>query len=113
MEAFGTDDLQFGERVLNQIATILSPKHDRPDLLNSAATFLHSMKTADEMGCLMLVQMVGVQDLAMKFMGRAANPEHTVEIVDANINRATKLMRTFTAQMEARSLFCRGIVRKG
>jgi len=47
------------------------------------------------------VQMMGVHNLAMECLKRASSEKQTTEGVDAHINRATKLLRTFTTQMEA------------
>ena len=44
--------------------------------------------------------MMGVHNLAMECLMRASSEKQTIEGVDANINRATKLLRTFTTQME-------------
>ena len=45
--------------------------------------------------------MIGVHSLAIECLKRASLEGQTTFGMDANINRATKLLRTFTAQMEA------------
>jgi len=47
-----------------------------------------------------VTQMVNVHNLAMEFSRRSMFDEQSVEGVERNINRVTKLMRTFTAQAE-------------
>ena len=47
------------------------------------------------------MQMVGVHNLAMDSMARAGAPGQTFEVIAANVNLATKLLRTYTTQMEA------------
>ena len=44
--------------------------------------------------------MVGTQRLAMTFLTRATLEGQTVESVDANVARATRLMRLFNEQVE-------------
>jgi hypothetical protein len=55
----------------------------------------------DELEGLLAVQMIGVHSLAVACLIRASLKGQTQEGMDANIHRATKLLRTFTAQMEA------------
>ena len=45
--------------------------------------------------------MVGVHTLAVRYLTRASWQDQTPEATEANIHLATKLLRTFTAQMEA------------
>ena len=49
---------------------------------------------------MLAVQMVAVHTLTMECMARAASREQTDLGVEVNINRATKLMRTFANQTE-------------
>lgn len=44
--------------------------------------------------------MVGVHSLAMRCLERASR-ENRMDAMDSHINHATKLLRTFTTQMEA------------
>jgi hypothetical protein len=46
-------------------------------------------------------QMVSVHELAMEISKRALIRNQTVGSKDQNVNRITKLMRTYTTQMEA------------
>ncbi len=50
---------------------------------------------------MLATQMIAANDLAMMFMYRASQKEQPSEIIDANISRATRLMRVFTEQLEA------------
>jgi hypothetical protein len=45
--------------------------------------------------------MVGTQHSAMHFLARSLAKDQQVEVVDRNLNRAVKLMRLFTEQLEA------------
>jgi hypothetical protein len=59
------------------------------------------MGPKDELEGLLAVQMIGVHSLSMECLKRASLEGQTTVGIDTNINRATKLLRTFTAQMEA------------
>jgi hypothetical protein len=50
---------------------------------------------------MLATQMVCIYNLSLECAKRAMLPDQTSDGVNYNINRATKLMRTFTAQMEA------------
>jgi hypothetical protein len=54
----------------------------------------------NELESLLVAQMLGVHNLAMMTMGRAMITDQIPEGVDANINRATKLLRVFMSQIE-------------
>ena len=45
--------------------------------------------------------MAAVHNMAMEMSSRAMISDQTVDGVDRNVNRVTKLMRTFTTQIEA------------
>lgn len=101
-EACGTTDADLANTLLDQAQrTLFSPQQPIANKCNIAAAILHGIKPRDELEGLLAVQMVGVHNLAMEFMKRAILEEQTPEGVDANVNRATKLLRTFTAQIEA------------
>ncbi len=66
-----------------------------------AMATIHDIGAKDQLEGLLAVQMMGVHNLAMEYLKRASSEKETTEGVDANINCATKLLRTFTTQMEA------------
>ena len=47
------------------------------------------------------VQMIGVHNVAMETLKRAMLSRQSFAGKQANVNQATKMLRTFTAQMEA------------
>jgi len=55
----------------------------------------------DTIESLLAAQMVATHNMAMAFSKRAMLVDQTPQGVDANINRVTKLMRTYVAQVEA------------
>ena len=101
-ESCGTIDDQLAGTLLDQAQkTLFYPSTSKIDKCNIVIAALHGIKPKDELEGMLAVQMVGVHNLAMEFMKRAMLPEQTGEGVDCNVNRATKLLRTFTAQIEA------------
>ena len=62
---------------------------------------VHSLGARDGLEALLAVQMVGVHNLAMKFLANAALEDQTDYGIEVNVNRANRLLRTFTAQVEA------------
>jgi hypothetical protein len=62
---------------------------------------VHSLGARDGLETLLAVQMVGVHNLAMKFLANAALKDQTDYGTEVNVNRANRLLRTFTAQVEA------------
>ena len=62
---------------------------------------IHSLGARDGLEALLAVQMVGVHTMAMKFLARVALEDQTDHGREVNVNRANRLLRTFTAQMEA------------
>jgi hypothetical protein len=65
------------------------------------AAALSSLGVRDGLEALLSAQMVSVHSLAMKFLARAAVKNQTDAGIELNVNRANKLLRTFTAQVEA------------
>lgn len=101
-KAIGTHDLELAShffRQLNNISIFTDQSH--VDRLNTALALLHGIKPHDALEALLAVQMIGVHNLAMDFMARSILKEQTFEGCDANVNWAMKLLRTFTAQIEA------------
>ncbi len=49
---------------------------------------------------MLAVQMIGAQRAAMTFLERATLPGQTSDGIDANVLRATRLMRLFNEQVE-------------
>jgi hypothetical protein len=62
---------------------------------------IHSIGARDGLEALLASQMVATHSLAMHCMAVAGIDDQTEMGKDVNINRAIRLMRTFTAQVEA------------
>jgi len=100
--AFGTEDHALQERLFEQVGRSVPDVagHDKKSLdpLVAALQGIHPQDTLEGM---LAVQMVAIHNMAMECMKRAATPEQSDLALEAYINRATKLMRTFAAQTEA------------
>jgi len=100
---FGTNNedsnLGLAQQVVDFVPTVAGKRDLRT--LKWALTTLCEIGPQDELERLLAVQMVGVHRLAVECLGRASRTNQTAEGMDSNINHATKLLRTFTTQMEA------------
>lgn len=101
-KTFGTEDKALQDQLLCQAASAV------PDFAGSELkTFDHivaalrGIRPQDSLEGMLATQMVSVHTLAMTCMGRAARQEQSDLGIEVNLNRATKLMRTFVIQIEA------------
>jgi hypothetical protein len=101
VEAFATGDSDLVSHLLGQLAdTVPSGEYRNIANINFVAAALHSIGPRDGLEALLCAQMVGVHNIAMEFLKRAALKEQTPYGVDANVNRATRLLRTFAKQVD-------------
>lgn len=99
-EALGVTDQDLTSKLLNQAISTFS-LNDQGDRCNNALALLYGIKPKDELESLLAVQMIGVHNMAMDFMQRAMLPEQTFDGLNLCMEVATKMLRTFTAQIEA------------
>ena len=97
-EAFGTAQGDFAAQMLQQAAA--THREGGPNALNTTIAAASGIKPQDELEGMLAAQMIGVHNLSMEFLERAAKLDNP-ELVTQNVERATKLLRTFTAQVEA------------
>ncbi len=108
-ESLGTPDKELQSFLLNQVMETFKGCHssegydyDRlAEFCNNAMAILEGIAPQDEIEGMLAVQMIGVHNLAMSLMSRAMITDQTFEGRQANVNYATKMLRTFTTQMEA------------
>lgn len=108
-EAFGTPDKDLHNYLLNQVVRTFSGcvsseglNHDRlGNFANNAMALLNGIQPQDEIEGMLAVQMIAVHNMAMETMKRAMITDQTSFGMEANVNYATKMLRTFNAQMEA------------
>jgi len=99
LEALRTSDGEAAVRILGQAASTAS-SGDQESRLNCALATLLGIHPKDQLEALLAAQMLGVHNLAMRFMGGAVENQN-VDVVDHSVNWAIRLLRTFVDQMEA------------
>src|SRR4051794_3424067 len=104
MNAFGITSTDLAERLMMQIITATHVQPSGPpvsaETLNAALAAVTGIAPRDEAEAMLATQMVSVHWLAMTMLQRAALDQPSFEIYDSIVNRATKLLRTYTAQLE-------------
>jgi hypothetical protein len=100
---FGTKDRDCANFLLSQIAQIHPDLNDTnaTTIINACTPLLAGIGPRDELELMLAVQMLGIHSLSLEMIKRAAAPKATAESVNFAINRAVKLSKTFTAQIEA------------
>ena len=99
---FGSRDSDTLDLFMSQIIGVMNPGHkDRAKALNQMTPLLRAINPTNELESMLAVQMIGIHNMSMAMMKRAMLPDQTVDGVNHNVNRVTKLSRTFIAQMEA------------
>ena len=108
-EAFGTADNDLQGYLTNQITQVFSgvlssdscDYDEAATATNQAMAILAGIQPRDELEALLISQMIGTHNMSMACMRRAMlSGQHPVGR-DNSINMATKLTRTYVAQMEA------------
>ncbi len=101
-QAFATTDVSLIAYLSLQAISAAGGKPVKDDFASDYSfAAVHSLGARDGLEALLAVQMVGVHSLAMKFLATAALKDQTDYGVESSINRANRLLRTFTAQVEA------------
>ena len=103
LRIFGTNNRDSTLALTRQVIALAKNVAGERDLQNLkyAMAIINGIGPRDELEGLLAVQMIGVHGLAVECLRLASLRDQTEEGLDANINRATKLLRTFTTQMEA------------
>lgn len=98
-ETTGCTHMQAAERLVTQV---INTQHQTKEAFNanSALGMLNGLAPENTLEGMLCAQMVSCHNTAQEFLRKATTSENP-EAVDRQINRATKLMRTFTAQVEA------------
>jgi hypothetical protein len=99
----GTQRLDAADRFVAQAGYALvwpKPK-DADDHLIRASAVMAEMAPQNATETMLAIQMIAANDAALLFLRRATFDQQHVEAIDANVLRATRLMRVFTEQLEA------------
>ncbi len=99
---FGTTDIDVMDMFTGQIQKVIGPGCDDPArALNQAMPLLLAIRPENEVETMLAAQMIGIHTMSMSMMRRAMLSDQTVEGVSNNVNRVTKLSRTFIGLLEA------------
>lgn len=101
-EGFGTSNEDLIVRLFGQVM-YADPRADLTKGRDASAilAILRGIHAKDELESLLAAQIAATHNLAMEFLRQASLREQTTFGIDVNVNRATKLLRCFTAQVEA------------
>ena len=100
----GIKSKELAQRILSQVQLIqvLEPPTDPlGDRLGIALQTLRELQPQNATQALLASQMIGVHHAAITFLYRATLQGQTFDGTDANVLRATRLMRLFNEQLEA------------
>ena len=104
MNALGTTSVDLADRLVSQIvnATHLQPSSESisENTLNAALGAVAGIAPRDEAEAMLAAQMVGVHWIAMDLLRQVGVTDNRILFNDAG-NLAVKLLRTYTAQLEA------------
>jgi len=102
MAATGTTDPSIAKKLLSDAAGTFSGNDERgAKSINQSMALIHGIGPRDELEGMLAAQMVGVHNLTMTCLRKAACEGQTSAGIDLNVNRATKLLRASTALVEA------------
>ena len=76
------------------------PYLENDKAVTSTIGLVQGIGPRDTLEGLLAAQMVATHTASMEMLRRSLLPEQTVEGANYNVNRAVKLMRTFTAQVQ-------------
>ncbi len=99
----GTGNVDSANLMLNQIASATLRDDSRSAdeaILNGIIATIAGIAPRDETEAMLALQMVATHNAGMQMLKRAMLTQPT-DVADSIVNRATKLLRTYTAQVEA------------
>ena len=108
-KSFGTADPQFQAYLLTHVVrsfeAVLNRKgYDKQkytEACNIVLSILHGIKPRDEVETMLIMQMIGVHNLAMLSLGGSIIGDQPADGRVHLVNQSAKMLRTFTSQMEA------------
>ena len=101
-DIFGTKSFNVSSQLLKDAMNISAAGGEYTNSSsNLAFDFIKEIKPQDPLEAMLAIQMLGTHLASCKSFYRANLANQTQEMVSESINRATKLSKTFIAQMEA------------
>ena len=103
LDAFGTESPAFANRAMGRLGAIM--RHKGSELptqteLNAALAAIDGTRPADEIEAMLAVEMIATHEMALDMLIRAKQADLTPTLQECG-SLAVKLLRTFTAQVEA------------
>ncbi len=104
-QATGTKAPQLQQWLINQVNAALClheglPEHEHRSRVQAAVSMLQGIGPKDEIEGMLAAQMVATHNAAMQCLEQAMAQEQTFEGREQSLKYATKLLSTFTRQME-------------
>ena len=100
MDTFGTRSTEAVDTLISQLANAVAPGGEISEAqLNGALATVHGIAPQDEAEAMLAVQMVATHTAALSALQKARTAEYRPGL-DSWGNLATKLLRTYTAQLE-------------
>lgn len=102
MTSFGSCSIPFVDEAIVQLVKVSGERGKQATQkdANAALAFISAVGPTNELECAMALQLHGTNALALELLSRARNTDDRLATVEYT-NLATKLSRTFTAQVEA------------
>jgi hypothetical protein len=99
--ACGVESQELGLRLIEQVMSmqLWSDKKGTVERFAQAIAMLGEMHPKNAQEAMLAVQMTAVHETALVLLKRATLPGQTFEATDANVVRATRLMRVFNEQL--------------
>ncbi len=99
--AFGTVEPEFSKLMVNSVGNAVKSGKTVPEMaFNGTLAAMYALAPRDEIEGMLVLQMVAVHEASIT-MVRRLNHCETIDQQNSASNALTKLMRTYTAQMEA------------
>lgn len=101
--ATGTRSYEVAKRIIYQVsnANVWPQPKDTFDHLVAASASMAEMAPKTFTEAMLAAQMIATNEAAAMFLSRATRNDQSAEVMDANILRATRLMRLFVEQLDA------------
>lgn len=107
-DAVGTRSDEFALNQLRHILSMIPAEDPKPDhSANAMLAAVDAVRPENEIEGMLAVQMAATHQLAMVALGRAAVTGN-IQAIEVNSTLATKMLRTFTTQVEALAKLRRG-----
>jgi hypothetical protein len=103
-ESTGTQSYDVGQRIICQVLSAQSVGTSTTDLQESMIGAISSIKEIapkNSVEAMLAAQMIATHEAALKFLRQSTLDEQSTVAIDANVVRATRLMRLHIQQIEA------------